>query len=461
MPAVAEPPVASREARWPETDLSLLEEGRPALPGFPLGALPPWWRAWVSETAQAIGAPADYVVQALLASVAGVCGAGVVARVTESWDEPLILWQVLVGGPSNGKTPALATLRRALAAVEKTTSRDGRGPVLVDQDLGLPRLLADARKRPAGALLWRDEPGAWLAALGGSLLDSWSPLRTVLGPGNPAISIIGCLDPARLAGTLRGCDDGRAARFLFTWPQAAPWRSFLERQPLRESDAVNALQRIARIAGDPAAPLALLLSEQALRAFDGHLAELHHEPPRAEGGEAAWLGKGASTIARLAAVLTLLGWAVNGSSVASPPAAITEETMCWACRLWDYFREHARAVLVRAAPSDGERLMRRVLSWIHARGVRQVSREDVRRDALGQALNANQSLKVIQSLERAGWLREVDVDYAGNGRPAQRWDVNPIVLDSGGAKTALSAKTPFAAHPCGETAKLRTGLLEP
>jgi hypothetical protein len=32
---------------------------------------------------------------------------------------------------------------------------------------------------------------------------------------------------------------------------------------------------------------------------------------------------------------------------------------------------------------------------------------------------------VIQSLERAGFLRKAEVDYAGNGRPALRWDVNP------------------------------------
>jgi hypothetical protein len=89
----------------------------------------------------------------------------------------------------------------------------------------LPALLAAARKRPAGALLWRDEPAAWLAALGcngrgearqlSALLDTWSPLRTALGPGSPAISIIGCLDPARLDAALLGSDDGRAARFLY------------------------------------------------------------------------------------------------------------------------------------------------------------------------------------------------------------------------------------------------------
>src|SRR3984893_18002463 len=107
MSAAAELPVTKSTDAWPETDASLLEEGRPALPAFPLQSLPPWWRAWVSETALGADAPVDYIVQALLASLAGVCGAGVVAQITETWHEPMSLWQAPVGRPSNGKTPAL------------------------------------------------------------------------------------------------------------------------------------------------------------------------------------------------------------------------------------------------------------------------------------------------------------------------------------------------------------------
>ena len=451
MSAVAELPVPKSTAAWPETDPSVLEEGRPSLPEFPLQALPAWWRAWVSETARGAATPIDYVVQALLASVAGVCGAGVLARITETWSEPVILWQALVGGPSNGKTPALEALRRPLAAVEKTMAAEKRGPVVIDQDTALPALLAAAAKRPAGALLWRDEPAAWLAALGcngrgeprqlSALLDSWSPLRTALGPGSPAISIIGCLDPARLDAALSGSDDGRAARFLYAWPQPAPYRSFLELPGCRESDAVSALQRIARAGGDPAQPLVLPLGEQALNAFDSHLGRLHGELQRCDGVEAAWLGKGRGTVVRLALALALLDWAANPSATVPQPRAITGESLSAACRLWDYFRAHARAVLARAFPSDGERLMRQVLGWIRARGAARISREDVRRDALGQALNAHQSLQVIQALERAGFLRKAEADYAGNGRPALRWDVNPALI---GQTLAETAETPAA-----------------
>ena len=383
MSAVAELPVASAKDAWPETDPSLLEEGRPALPAFPLPSLPPWWRAWVSETAHGAGAPIDYVVQALLASVAGVCGAGVLARITETWHEPVILWQALVGGSSHGKTPALEALRRPLAGIEKMMAPEKRGPVVIDQDSNLPALLAAAAKRPAGALLWRDEPAAWLAALGcngrgeprqlSALLDTWSPLRTALSPGSPAVSIIGCLDPARLDAALIGSDDGRAARFLYAWPQPAPYRSFLELPACRESEAVNALQRIARAAGEPAQPLVLSLDEQAGRDLDGHLARLHQALQRCDGIEAAWLGKGRGTVVRLALALALLEWAARTSTAARPPRTITGESLSAACRLWDYSRAHARAVLARAFPSDGERLMRQVLAWIRARGAARAS----------------------------------------------------------------------------------------
>src|SRR5260370_23569429 len=108
----ANPTSAGAPAGWPAPDPSLLEDGRPVVPAFPLDALPQPWREWVSDTACGAGAPVDYVAQAVLGAVAGLCGAGVKACVTQSWSEPLVLWQALVGAPSAGQTPALDAIRR-------------------------------------------------------------------------------------------------------------------------------------------------------------------------------------------------------------------------------------------------------------------------------------------------------------------------------------------------------------
>src|SRR3981081_2722950 len=105
-------------AGWPEMDVSILEEKRGAVPPFPLDLLAQPWRDWVSDTASSAGAPTDYVVQAVLAALAGLCGAGVAVRITPVWSEPLVLWQAVVGEPSSGKSSALASMRRLLGSIE-------------------------------------------------------------------------------------------------------------------------------------------------------------------------------------------------------------------------------------------------------------------------------------------------------------------------------------------------------
>ena len=84
----ARPASAGTPAGWPALDPSLLEDGRPVVPAFPLDTVPQPWREWVSDTACGAGAPVDYVAQAVLGAVAGLCGAGVKACVTPSWSEP-------------------------------------------------------------------------------------------------------------------------------------------------------------------------------------------------------------------------------------------------------------------------------------------------------------------------------------------------------------------------------------
>jgi hypothetical protein len=101
------------EQNWRDPDVSILDDRRGPVPAVPLASLPQPWRDWIADTEKATGAPADYVLQSVLAGVAAVCGAGVRVRVTPAWDEPLVLWQAVVGESSTGKSPALAPMRRA------------------------------------------------------------------------------------------------------------------------------------------------------------------------------------------------------------------------------------------------------------------------------------------------------------------------------------------------------------
>jgi len=73
---------SSSGAEWREIDPGLLEERRGTVPSFPVDIMPPPWRAWLTDTAAATGAPMDYAAQALFAAVSGLCGAGAAVRVT-------------------------------------------------------------------------------------------------------------------------------------------------------------------------------------------------------------------------------------------------------------------------------------------------------------------------------------------------------------------------------------------
>jgi hypothetical protein len=64
-----------------------------------------------------------------------------------------------------------------------------------------------------------------------------------------------------------------------------------------------------------------------------------------------------------------------------------------------------------------------------------MSREDVRREALGRRLDAEQTQEVIDKLVRAHWLRTETIETGG--RSARRWHVNPKLFE--GERTPPSA----------------------
>jgi hypothetical protein len=441
---------------WPELDPSLLEDGRPVLPSFPFDVLPQPWREWVADAASGADAPSDYVVQALLAAVAGLAGSGVRVWVKQTWSEPLVLWQALVGAASTGKTPALETVGRPLATVEKLLQRNASGAegpaqdqracpeqgrracpeqgrrVVVD-NAAPAALLRSVKARPAGVLLWRDEAGDWLKSLApetrddepyGRLIDAWS------ARGNLAVSIVGSLHPDRLPTALQAAGGGLVARFLFAWPGRVAGHPPGEDKPSREDEAVTMLHRIAGVVGSPERPLALAFDEPARKSLDVGLAQMAEASQGAEGLEMAWLGKGKGTVVRLAAVLALLEWSRNPNPP-RPPDTVSSDQVVSATRLWQgYFLPHARAVLDRGAPSDLERQARRVARWLKAGGEKRanVTRQEVRIQALGKTVTADRTDGVLGRLWAMGYVRPAArTSLPQGGRPSQRWEVNPAL----------------------------------
>jgi hypothetical protein len=384
---------------WSDIDPSLVGEGGGVGPAFPLDLLLMPWHAWIADTARAAGAPADYVVQSVLAAVAGVCGAGAVVRVTASWSEPLVLRQALVGRRSNGKSPALAAMRGLLARYEAELkeSDSDRAPRLVVGDAGTKALADALATRPQGVLLWRDEASSWFA-------DLDEPASANAPRSVAPVSVLGSMRPDDLMAALADGNDGFAARFLYAWPDPPPYCRLVERRRPADEHAFACLRRVGRAAGTLDKPLALALDEAAVKAFDAFLAGLHVALRSAEGLEADWMGKGGGAVARLAGVLELLAW--SGSDAGGTPRCVGAAAMESAVRLWnDYFRPHANLVFDRAGPTDLQRQARRVVRWLKANGRSQVTREDVRRHALCGNVTAARTGSILGRLWSGGVLR--------------------------------------------------------
>lgn len=429
----ARPLSASPPDDWGEIDAALFEETRLPVPAFPLDLLPPFWRDWTRDTARSTGAAADYVVLSLLAAVAGLCGAGAHVRVGPRWHESLVLWQALVGPPSSGKSPAIAPMRALLGTLEAEQGEDKR--VSVVGETSLSAVAEAVLANPRGVVLWGDNAD-WLAGLAdaarGHWLQAWSAQPLSLGARRVerfAASLLLAFAPERLGGLM--ASEELAGRFLFTWPVLAPRGPLVGCKPARDGDALANLRRIARKAGTPADPLELIVDERGLKAFDAFLPRLHAAQCEADGAEAAWLGKGHGTVARLAGVLALLVWSESGAPGA--PGHIGAEEMERAVRLWsDYFRPHARALFHHTMPGESERQMRQVVRWLRQQGSPEVSREDVRREALQRSVDASEAEQVLYRLRDAGVVQRIDYDLPSRGgRPPNRWWVNPALITRG------------------------------
>jgi hypothetical protein len=100
-----------------------------------------------------------------------------------------------------------------------------------------------------------------------------------------------------------------------------------------------------------------------------------------------------------------------------------------AARLWlDYFRPHANLVFDRAGPTDLQRQARRVVRWLKASGLAQVTREDIRSRALCRSVNASRTDLVLGRLWSGGVVQPVThVSPPQGGRPPQLWLVNPAL----------------------------------
>ncbi|SJM47498.1 hypothetical protein FM111_00960 [Brevundimonas diminuta 3F5N] len=109
---------------WPEVDLSILTGPQIEAPAFPVGVLRDWWGDWCQAAAKGASAPVDYTAAGLLTVAGSLIGNARVVAPRPDWHEPPILWTVLLGAPSAGKSPALDPMSRILDDFEAAAAAD-------------------------------------------------------------------------------------------------------------------------------------------------------------------------------------------------------------------------------------------------------------------------------------------------------------------------------------------------
>ena len=109
---------------WPEPEARYLRPERPEPPELPLDTLlDRCWAAWVRQAAAAKGAPPDYVVAALLATAGATLGNARWPSPWAGWSEPPVLWCMVIGTPSAGKSPGLDAVLGPLHAMGRELAR--------------------------------------------------------------------------------------------------------------------------------------------------------------------------------------------------------------------------------------------------------------------------------------------------------------------------------------------------
>ena len=468
-------------------DPPTLDDRCDGLPVFPLDILPPFWRRWCRDAALGAGAPVDYTALSLLTVAAGLIGGTRRISPAPMWGEPCVLWTALVGGPASGKTRGMQTALGLVRALQQRLGSTGEGAwrrhaaarevarvvtslwrrdlrnmviaqakevdLLPDDAIEPPppgRLMIDDPRiravaaavhgNPRGVLLAPDALDGWLARTARQTADverhhwrrawsaeSWTVRhRQLLQINVPAaVSILGTLRPDALPPARAGGDDGTIGRCLFVCPSRPALRSLSGSTETMNDAAVDALARLHALPAERDVPL----SADARAVFDTFRDALDLGIGDLDGRAAAWWSEGTGLVLRLAGVLTFLDWSAEPAGTVEP-AQVSATALRTAADLWrDYLWPHARAVFSAAGVSERRRHAERALRWIVEHRVGEVSREQIRREVLSQAVDADGADAVIALLVAQGWLQPMARATTGPGRPPHRWQVNPALLD--------------------------------
>lgn len=424
---------------WSYPDLTIFSDAALG-PVFPINILGPFWSEWCQEVAAGANAPVDYVAASLITVAGALIGNARVIKVG-NWSEPPILWTVLIGNPSSGKSPALDPLLGIIARLEAMLSCE-TDKIVID-DATVKAMAEIAAKNPKGLLLFRDELSGWWSTFrqhGGE--STWLQAfgarpHTVNRAKDPpihiprlAVSVIGGSQPDMVRGFIEGkTNGGFASRWLFVSPE--PVKGF---RLTKETDHALAEFALGRLRDLPAieGPNVCLLAPEASERLQSWVGKKREEASEEEGIWAEWLGKQAGVSLRIALILEHLSWAAESPLNQAPPDRVTLAAYQAAIDFIDgYSMPMAARTMNLATRAPEDRAAAKLARLLRKHHAREFNARDVRRNALGpvgELAKAATMTAACEVLEAAHLIRHIGGrEGPTRGRNASTFEVNPAL----------------------------------
>lgn len=441
---------APEKFTWDNPDTSLIQATQTPVPAFPRKLLGPVWNQWVEAVAGSKNAPYDYVAASLLTVAGALIGNAREVRM-EGWKEPPILWTVLVGNPSSGKSPAMDPFSDIIESleVEKRDAHDeddagGLSTIHLD-DATAQAAAQVAASNPKGLILMRDELSGWWEKFGqhggeafwlkaygarpGAVHRKDKPTQQV---PRLAISVLGGSQPDTLRSFLTAKQNkGFAARWMYVCPP--PVGTFKIGKAVDLSLAEARLRVLSELPLVNGRPVAVPVARHATPRFEAWAA-LKNSESRAddEGVWGQWLGKQGGVALRLALILEHLWWAANPDLGQEGPKIVSQTALTAATKFIDRYAGPMTVVaLNNAVRPASEQDARTLLALLRRRPVEQFNARLVGRGSNGPAGRLAAPAVMASAcdvLEAAHLISFVGVRAGEHkGRKTSDYEVNPAV----------------------------------
>ena len=381
----------------PYVELQAMVE-EPVVPPFPTHALPEPLQEFVSRQGEALGCPDVFLALPVLAVTSTAIGNTYRVQVREGWQEPCIVWTLVVGHSGTMKTiahekaiepldkyqgEAFAEYENELRTFEtmheeweqdnakrkkntttfSVASQEPEEPTVervVVSDTTMEALARTLSENPRGVLVDRDEASGWFESLnqykaggddGSKFLELFRGkaftvdrvTRKTLHVNKPFVSFCGTIQPSTLRRTMtkRNRDNGTMARFLITFPESPPkqWNNCTTSLPATEAynqliRGLLANQQRMDDFGKPE-PTVVPLSEEAMEVFKPWF-DKHNKglQGQPENIRATW-SKLEAYVPRLAMLFCLV------REPATAPATVDVGSVQRAIEVVDWFKEEA------------------------------------------------------------------------------------------------------------------------